>query len=1078
MSQLLDQLIKRLFLKGVRYGDKRHLLSLGFRSADDRRDAGSATFTDRSGIVSEHTNGMVTRLTHSAEWALLLTRIGNDLMSSLLLNTAVFVPIKPSQGCYHQLCGEPLSAIPRPRSGVDVGFKLSKTPRIVRFLTAVELPLHSPQQKRARDEDVTLTASRQQGFKRLKTDDAQDPVSSRTDQPRTPTEVLVHRGKVLRWRRTHDKETHLPVFGLSPSHPLNADQDELFEFVLLRTIFPRQFRIANAFTSEEDPNGRGSSHDRRAEILKAREQIRQAVPERRSRKGKIKEAEPGIPSYPIGFCQTPRRLRTCLPWLRQMHQRHLKIDYKRLLDRCCPRTVAGRKQGCTVMSRESKPTTNPSVTTQLDDHPFATARMTSDASKSVLLKAPNARHTDNAIPTWQVKRFISRALAELLPVELLGGNSNVRRLQCRISALVYARLNQRFNLAFFLEGLRTTDLDWGFPQDTAARQQRGTASDSIKRQELLAELVLWICDSIVIDLLRTNFYATESSGYLQQRTLYYRHDDWQKLCSGLTTDFTRELLTPLTKQDILRLARDENFACSDVRFVPKKSGMRPIVNLSSSRTLTYTRPASVCRSSRGPWLVRAQTSLNTKLRSAFRVLLLERSQKPASLGAGVLSNNDIYTKLVAYRQSIQTADGSLPFVFVVKTDFESAYDKMDQGKLMQLLAEFVSGDRYTISRSSAVRPSSGKAQKRYVDSAYRQDLEPQQADRIDAFAETVRHGIFIDGVVQIKETRKQVLQVLQRHICNNIVRFGSRFYRQTRGIPQGSVVSVILAHLLYGNLENTELPFVRKPGNTLLRYLDDSLFLTTSRADAERYLRVMEQGSESHGAYIGPDKTLINFDMLQRDGVTSVPKLAVGEGLIWCGLRIDVRTLTVQPSTQLLRTTRAADSIKVDRIGHQGRALLQSLLGTLKQRTHILFNDSNLNGDHGVLSNLYTSFVMAAMRFHAIVRMWKPRKGHDASFFCRILDQLVRFTFVSARSRAQVGFAVAAGANCNVRFHEVEWIAYKAFCDVLSQRPTRYTVMLQGMRSFMRTAKSQAIAHRLSSIVGTPATEYLLQTRC
>lgn len=40
---------------------------------------------------------------------------------------------------------------------------------------------------------------------------------------------------------------------------------------------------------------------------------------------------------------------------------------------------------------------------------------------------------------------------------------------------------------------------------------------------------------------------------------------------------------------------------------------------------------------------------------------------------------------------------------------------------------------------------------------------------------------------------------------------GSDYYRQTVGIPQGSVLSTILCSFFYGDLESKELKFVQDP---------------------------------------------------------------------------------------------------------------------------------------------------------------------------------------------------------------------------------------------------------------------------
>ena len=69
-----------------------------------------------------------------------------------------------------------------------------------------------------------------------------------------------------------------------------------------------------------------------------------------------------------------------------------------------------------------------------------------------------------------------------------------------------------------------------------------------------------------------------------------------------------------------------------------------------------------------------------------------------------------------------------------------------------------------------------------------------------------RGRVFTDLVEFSSVTRAEVRQVLSQHLCNNLVQLGPhRFYLQTRGIPQGSLVSSMLCCCVYAHLEEHRL---------------------------------------------------------------------------------------------------------------------------------------------------------------------------------------------------------------------------------------------------------------------------------
>lgn len=143
-------------------------------------------------------------------------------------------------------------------------------------------------------------------------------------------------------------------------------------------------------------------------------------------------------------------------------------------------------------------------------------------------------------------------------------------------------------------------------------------------------------------------------------------------------------------------------------------------------------------------------------------------------------------------------------------------------------------------------------------------------------AGTLRHTIFVDQVVYAYAKKKEILELLEEHITENLVKvrawfamlqsvilkvpqkIGSDYYQQVVGIPQGSVLSSLLCSFFYGNLERNQLKFTDSPDTVsatlsclthstdspqvLLRLIDDYLLVTTDVSKAHKFLDMMDQG--------------------------------------------------------------------------------------------------------------------------------------------------------------------------------------------------------------------------------------------
>lgn len=179
-----------------------------------------------------------------------------------------------------------------------------------------------------------------------------------------------------------------------------------------------------------------------------------------------------------------------------------------------------------------------------------------------------------------------------------------------------------------------------------------------------------------------------------------------------------------------------------------------------------------------------------------------------------------------------------------------------------------------------------------------------------------------------KSLKKEALfSTLKEHVKRNVLQLDSKFYLQILGISQGSVLSSLLCSFYYGHLEkNLIFPFLPKtiePGLQdlsrnnnqdtfvvqnrkeiitssscmLLRFIDDYLFISTSKRMAENFYLRLQRGFQAYNCFMNEDKFSTNFNIGWLPTMPSKRVYAGADGisfLQWSGLLINCRSLEVQ----------------------------------------------------------------------------------------------------------------------------------------------------------------------------------------
>jgi telomerase reverse transcriptase len=135
-------------------------------------------------------------------------------------------------------------------------------------------------------------------------------------------------------------------------------------------------------------------------------------------------------------------------------------------------------------------------------------------------------------------------------------------------------------------------------------------SDKRKRLVIFYEFLYYAFDSLVLPLIRSNFYVTESNKH-KYRLFFFRHDIWRGVAEPAMSALKVKMFEEVKLDEALEILDSRRLGFSTVRLLPKGAEMRPIMNL---RRRTVSRKNKKLL---GP-------SINSVLGPIHNVLRLER----------------------------------------------------------------------------------------------------------------------------------------------------------------------------------------------------------------------------------------------------------------------------------------------------------------------------------------------------------------------------------------------------------------------------------------------------------------------
>jgi telomerase reverse transcriptase len=949
IAEIVDFAIKTLFNNAATGAFRpKHVLCHGYQRAITWRgaDRTPATVPKIPGLILEHPNENVNAL-KQAPWTEIYAMLGKDgdrVMLGLLLDCAVFLRLSSGKDNFYQLSGVPVADL---------------------------TPLESVfRQDNGKNSKKALTAS----------------------------EVVFTRHQVL-YAKPSLNSTGEVRFGMKHNHVLNRypnSTDTKQTIHVMKYIFPRQFGLHNAFTS--DLESKTANHGFKDYTLREVEISRHA-------------------KRLVGSLETsgktgsdPRRLRGAAQDLvRKLQKNNKNCAYAQLLRYYTSRETA---------RDSSTPQSVGSAFAKMQVTALITPNtMTTTSSIRQAAKASRGSVMQYATPTAQVSGFCLAVLRRLLPRDAFGtgpdGEVNREAVLRSVDHFIKMRRNESLNLHVVVQGIKISAVSWLKPPKLANLNM--SASDRDRRWEIFNEFVYYIFDSLVIPLIRSNFYVTESSEHRSQ-LFCFRHDVWRKISEPSLAQLKLTMFEETTFEKTM-----QGLGSSTIRLLPKINGVRIIANLKKK----------VLKNVRGKMVM--SNGINKQLEPIFDVLKYEQRQQPLRLGSSMFSINEIHGRLKEFKSRV--GGQKLYFVFL---DIKSCFDSIPQGGLMELAEKLLREDQYRMHKHSEIKGGEDSKISREFPrkAAPADDAAIFSADVASKMALNKKRTIFADtGNLWTMKTQP-LLNMLREHITSNTVKIGKKNYRQKNGIPQGSILSSLLCSFFYGAFEAENLSFLDER-SLLVRYIDDFLFITTEAMVAHRFLNVMVSGNSKYGITVQAPKSRTNFDATVNG--RKIPRLHGTTAFPYIGFTIDTRTLFVSKG-RAAKDPEVRNGLTVV-LKQAGRAFRTKVLHSMKIQMVATIFDTTLNSKAQVISSLYQCFTETAMKMCRYVDTM-PMKPSPA-LVINVLEESISLAFNLMRQQSQVREGL--GYRCDVSKLQIKWVASQAILCVLRRKQSRYGEVLEWM---------------------------------
>lgn len=373
----------------------------------------------------------------------------------------------------------------------------------------------------------------------------------------------------------------------------------------------------------------------------------------------------------------------------------------------------------------------------------------------------------------QVTAFLWAVCRSLIPKEFLGSTLYWRRLYSSIACFVGLRRHEAFSIQHILTKLRLSGCTWlkgGQPagdiqsphklrnfhvgRNLSSRVKTEDAVTSLQligmQQLMLEDWLFWMFSNLIVPLIKSHFYVTESENR-RQNVFYYRKPVWAKIQLLSLRELTSRCYTKLDRSSVAAALQKRSLGFSRIRLLPKQNGVRPISNLSAASkcalpSIERSRDGNSkatsesyrysCRSVGNfggdcslnlPQSIHSRhalkygknqvkfafKSINSVLKDTHVCLKYEQEHHSEDLGSSVFGYKDAYVKLLPFILHLKNSQSGLPPLYMAVCDISRAYDTIQQEKLFEVVCAFLRLPVYVVLRYSSVFQTMGSLRVAY-----------------------------------------------------------------------------------------------------------------------------------------------------------------------------------------------------------------------------------------------------------------------------------------------------------------------------------------------------------------------------
>ncbi|WOK95814.1 telomerase reverse transcriptase isoform X5 [Canna indica] len=505
-------------------------------------------------------------------------------------------------------------------------------------------------------------------------------------------------------------------------------------------------------------------------------------------------------------------------------------------------------------------------------------------------------------------------------------------------------------------------------------------------------------------------------------------------------------------------------------------------------------------------------SVNSVLKELDTILRRVKVEKPELLGSSVFGYNDVYQKIHQFLSKVKIRQSEKPNIYIVVADVLKAFDSIDQDKLIGILDDILENDMYGISRHAMISCKKGYFGTTY-DHCLPSGCNNSNFASIfgPSFQSLPTNSILIDQYKVVWKKKRHLLLLLKEHLKHNILQIGQDFFLQKVGIPQGSILSTLLCCYYYGDMEKKMiLPHIERNSkdllvnrssyasnycttemetdnvkylwqpkitvigknndhhakeanavtldmdnsiveeSLLLRFIDDFLFISTSKEQASRFFNRIGRGFSSYNCFMNKKKFGMNFDVAQKsclvnrvytggDGVSFLP---------WSGLLINCQTLEIQADYTRYFGIHIRDTVTIKLHAKPLYHLKRQMFLFVRMRCHPIFYDSNINSLTVVSLNAYQAILLSAMKFHCYVHSMKDVTELDPMYLLEIIERSFRYMYKHIKKLMHdILYCFGIRPSLVLQKKEMLWLGLYAYARVLKKKHSQHKKLLSLLMS-------------------------------